>query len=214
MNLFKLGLSFFALFVMLAFIAPSTVIPIEKISTDDFSKFLKMFPEKELPFSITNEDIDEGSKKERFKTVENIFYKILPNWKQHKFSRMPGPAILPIQSFRKDELIAVIYSTHNIYTGRFPSFYCSTFNAKGQFLETFQLGSSSLERSTTFTIDKNLIVEKVTYENVWKNCVHEYGFQGNEVVKRNKKEIKFFQIKKNGTLKKLKEYKTTARASL
>jgi len=214
-------LSFLGVVLMFAFIFPSGTttqkamsieVP-EKDVCNNFSDFLKLFPEKELPYSVTIEDLAAFDKM-KIDGNEKILEEFLPELEKSFFSRVPPPVIKPIQSFKINDFISVIYIFKHYYRENNASVVCSIFDKKGNFLSSNNISWSSLENITTCSIDKNCIFEIVIYDQIWKKDIEKYGAKNNEIVKRKKKDIRFFQIEKNGFFKELKEYKTTGRASL
>ena len=153
----------------------------------------------------------------------------LPKTARAMFSRKGGPSNYPVARFYPNEkMIAVIYSTNDRFTGDlFHSYNLAVYNLKGDLLfptkpndtdnifeDQFNLGSTSLKQTVTFSIDEKGNIWKNTYDNIWKNDTKKKGYRNNQLVDFQIKDTKVFQLNKKGIVEKLKAVPSDSRASL
>lgn len=192
---------------------------IETLNSDrEFEKFIKLFPERELPFSISLDDFDQKKNYQRDLVQETRTFKnkFLSDLKGALYSRIGLPFIVPIQCFKTDENIYVfIYSIHYSIRTQYRMFKCSTTDQNGNILNNFILGVNDCHQTKTSSINEAGVIKVTTFENDCRSSSDLYGLKAMRgVFGRKKKEIILFKINKKGAFEELKEPSTTARASL
>jgi len=204
-------------------------------SDKEFERFIKLFPEGELPFSISIDDFDNATFRKNLvveiRTFENKFLSDLRRSFRVRVGRI---VVEPIQVFKTDDdFFVFIYSTHHV-TGthllwgensvtkqrpsKFSKIYkCAVLNERG--VETnkypFSLGENRCRETKTSSINKEGVIKLATFEN---NCQKGGGLYGlgyyEGIAGRKNKKVTSFKINKQGIFEELKEPSTTARASL
>ena len=153
----------------------------------------------------------------------------IPENEHRIMSRMGPPELNPIARFYPSEkTVAVVYSSAQPFGGGLNVQYnLVVYDLKGRVLpdqkkekhqmslsSSFQLANSSMEKTTTCSIDAKGNIWQNAYENKWKNDVRKNGTNSNKLVDFKLQKTQVFNIAANGSIAALKEYPTTFRASL
>ncbi len=191
-----------------------------------FEEFVNEFQHIKLPYKITLEDLKTELNANNSMILTNdekpnggfVFSRkyrdILPDLRHAMFSRMGPNEIEPMVAFSTvDDMIGVVYSSKRPF-GFDKSYKMALFDKKGKFENNYLLAHANLNEMITCEINDELIVTQNVFNSIWSEDVHVNGYTASEVERFENIDTKYFQIKNGGKLVPLKEYPTTAKASL
>ncbi len=185
----------------------------------DFQSFIKLFPQRELPYTLGAAELNswiERSKQKAAKnapmakpavtsTIAESYGDFIPSLNAGRFSRM-GPDVFRPEAMLAtgDKNIAVIYSRGRGYSRNYASYYLATYTPKGKRIdETFIGGSKGYKKFTGCTITKaqngSLLVTVQEYENKWKEDGNYYN-DDNHITASTVKSSTYKLVATNGAI--------------
>ncbi len=184
----------------------------------DFKAFIKLFPNRDLPYKLGATELNGWilrakqktnssapmAKQAAVATISESFGDFIPSLNAGRFSRMGPDVFHPEALLANDKNIAVIYSRARGYSRNYASYYLATYTTNGKRIdEVFIGGSKGYKNFTGCTITKtqngNLLVAVQEYENKWKND-GDYYAENNQIVASNLKNSTYKMVSPDGAI--------------
>jgi hypothetical protein len=178
-----------------------------------FKEFVKLFPQKEMPYSIGAADmnawIEQRNKKAAIKEVEGIdsdFNTFIPEMAEGEFSRIGPDTFRPRALLASnDKSIIVVYSRSRGYYRNSGSYYLASYTPNGKRVENILIArSNGYEGFTGCNINKatdgGMQIVLKEYKNNWKNQSEKYA-ENNYIVSSEPLSSNVKQVLANGDVR-------------
>ena len=156
--------------------------------TVTFQDFLQQFPAQNLPYSITEEDLQAqltATTKSKAKRLSWEYYQFIPTLERSAQTSRMTVYPEPIAAFETADNFAVLY---NLARGLSKGNKCleiAVFDKEGNFIASRVIAGVNANTLTAAQIDEALNATVKAYEINWASDVRENGIDGNEIIGLN-----------------------------